>query len=211
MPLPGRKVTHHEVLGPEQNHGIIDKFCHTPLISNDTGCLISPVAIRGNRAQAKAAYPEKQLHIGFWEKDMRKDPQGFTLIELMVVVAIIGILAAIAIPAYQDYTIRAQVSEGLNLSAGAKTAISEYYVDRGVWPTDNVEAGLAAPNEILGKYTDSVAVQDNVIEIQFGNEAHVAITGESITLSVEDNAGSLKWTCVSAGVILPKHLPPVCR
>ncbi len=67
---------------------------------------------------------------------MKKDQQGFTLIELMIVVAIIGILAAIAIPAYQDYTIRAQISEGLTLSAGAKTAVSEYFMDRGVWPTN---------------------------------------------------------------------------
>ena len=66
-----------------------------------------------------------------------KKQQGFTLIELMIVVAIIGILAAIAIPAYQDYTIRAQVSEGLNLAGGAKAAVSEYTMDRGLFPTSN--------------------------------------------------------------------------
>ena len=70
-----------------------------------------------------------------------KKQQGFTLIELMIVVAIIGILAAIAIPAYQDYTIRAQVSEGLNLSAGAKAAVAEYFMDSGNFPTTNTEAG----------------------------------------------------------------------
>src|SRR5210317_1747821 len=85
-----------------------------------------------------------------------KKQQGFTLIELMIVVAIIGILAAIAIPAYQDYTIRAQVSEGLNLSSGAKAAVTEYYMDRGSYPTDNVLAGLSTAASIDGKYVVSV-------------------------------------------------------
>ncbi|MCH6548628.1 MAG: pilin, partial [Proteobacteria bacterium] len=83
---------------------------------------------------------------------MKKVQQGFTLIELMIVVAIIGILAAIAIPAYQDYTVRAQVSEGLNLGGGAKTAVTEYFQDRGAWPVNNTEAGLdATPTNIKGK------------------------------------------------------------
>ena len=81
---------------------------------------------------------------------MKKVQQGFTLIELMIVVAIIGILAAIAIPAYQDYTIRAQVSEGLNLGGGAKTAVSEFYQDRGAWPSDNANAGLSDATDIEG-------------------------------------------------------------
>ena len=87
-----------------------------------------------------------------------KKQQGFTLIELMIVVAIIGILAAIAIPAYQDYTIRAQVSEGLNLSGGAKAAVTEYFQDRGAMPADNTEAGLAASGDIQGKYVSDVDV-----------------------------------------------------
>ena len=92
-----------------------------------------------------------------------KKQQGFTLIELMIVVAIIGILAAIAIPAYQDYTIRAQVSEGLNLSGGAKAAVTEFFQDRGLMPTDNTEAGLAASDEIVGKYVAFVEVTGGVI------------------------------------------------
>ena len=142
---------------------------------------------------------------------MRNRQLGFTLIELMIVVAIIGILAAIAIPAYQDYTIRAQVSEGLRLSAGAKSAIDTYYVDRGAWPADNDQAGIAAPPQIVGKYTAQVSVQNNVITMQYGNDAHAAIDGQSITLTVVDNAGSLIWTCASAGAIQPNHLPRACR
>ena len=87
---------------------------------------------------------------------MKRVQQGFTLIELMIVVAIIGILAAIAIPAYQDYTIRAQVSEGLNLAGGAKVAVTEYFQDQGVFPTTNLLAGIEAANTIKGKYVDTV-------------------------------------------------------
>ncbi len=142
---------------------------------------------------------------------MQKEQQGFTLIELMIVVAIIGILAAIAMPAYQDYTIRVQISEGLRLSAGAKSALSEYYVDRGAWPTDNNQAGLANQNDITGKYTNRVRVNDNVIEIRYGNDAHTKIFNESIELTAVDNAGSISWTCASAGNIQANHLPAACR
>jgi len=142
---------------------------------------------------------------------MKKKQQGFTLIELMIVVAIIGILASVAISAYQDYTIRAQVAEGLNLSSGAKSAISEYFMDRGVWPTDNVEAGLADKHDIIGKYTEHVDVGDNIIEVKYGYDAHTAIFDEKITITAVDNNGSISWTCASDGVIQAKHLPGACR
>ncbi len=142
---------------------------------------------------------------------MTTKQQGFTLIELMIVVAIIGILAAIAIPAYQDYTIRAQISEGLTLSAGAKAAVTEYFMYRGIWPTDNAEAGLADQHDIIGKYTEHIDVQDDVIEIKYGYDAHTAIFDEKITLTAFNNAGSVSWTCASAGVIQAKHLPAACR
>jgi len=142
---------------------------------------------------------------------MKKEQQGFTLIELMIVVAIIGILAAIAIPAYQDYTIRAQISEGLTLSSGAKAAVSEYFMDRGAWPADNTTAGLADKHDIIGKYTEHISVEDNVIEIKYGYDVHAKVMDEKIELTAVDNDGSISWTCASAGTIQAKHLPASCR
>ena len=142
---------------------------------------------------------------------MKKEQQGFTLIELMMVVAIIGILAAIAMPAYQNYTIRAQVSEGLTLSAAAKSAVSEYYMESGDWPADNDEAGLADMHDIIGKYTEHMSINDNVIEIKYGFDAHTQIFDQKIELTAVNNAGSIIWACASAGVIAPKHLPDACR
>jgi type IV pilus assembly protein PilA len=149
------------------------------------------------------------------DTQMKKVQQGFTLIELMIVVAIIGILAAIAIPAYQDYTIRAQVSEGLNLSGGAKAAVTEYFQDRGVMPSDNAQAGLEAAGNIQGKYVATVTVgnADGVITVAYGNDAHAIITGQTITLTANTAAaGSVQWVCDSpAAAIADKHLPAACR
>ena len=142
-----------------------------------------------------------------------KKQQGFTLIELMIVVAIIGILAAIAIPAYQDYTIRAQVSEGLNLSGGAKAAVTEYYQDRGVLPTTNAEAGLALAATIVGKYVTSVTVTgtNGIVDVLYGLDAHALISGKTLQMSpVTVNVGSVGWEC-SSTAIANKHLPAACR
>ncbi len=147
---------------------------------------------------------------------MKTMQKGFTLIELMIVVAIIGILAAIAIPAYQDYTIRAQVSEGLSLSSGAKAAVAEFFQDSGNWPTNNLEAGVEVSTNIQGKYTTQVAVTavgvTGVITVTYGDEANVLVSGETLTLTSTDNVGAIEWGCAAgAATMLPKWLPAACR
>ena len=149
---------------------------------------------------------------------MKKVQQGFTLIELMIVVAIIGILAAIAIPAYSDYTIRAQVSEGLNLSAATKAAVTEFYQDRGTWPADNTDAGVSQPTEIQGNYVASVTVGNTgTITMAYSNAgnqtANAAISTATLILSPVTNAGSIDWNCVGGAVLNtnPQWLPAACR
>ncbi|WP_154587207.1 pilin, partial [Neisseria gonorrhoeae] len=92
--------------------------------------------------------------------------KGFTLIELMIVIAIVGILAAVALPAYQDYTARAQVSEAILLAEGQKSAVTEYYLNNGEWPENNTSAGVANPTDIKGKYVQSVTVANGVVTAQ---------------------------------------------
>jgi type IV pilus assembly protein PilA len=131
---------------------------------------------------------------------MTKLQKGFTLIELMIVVAIIGILAAIAIPAYQDYTIRAQVSEGMNLAAAAKAAVAETFLNRGVAPALRVNAGMsAAATDTSGKYVTQVAVTNGVITITYGNEANAAIATQTLNLvPYVTPDGSVAWQCGGA-------------
>ncbi len=141
---------------------------------------------------------------------MKKTQQGFTLIELMIVVAIIGILAAIAIPAYQDYTIRAKVSEGLNLASGAKAAVTEYYQDKGSFPSDNATAGLPAATDIKGNNVSKVEVgQNGVITITYSGGG-TNLNGKTVTLTPAVNNGSISWTC-AAGTLAAKYLPSSCR
>ena len=146
---------------------------------------------------------------------MKKVQQGFTLIELMIVVAIIGILAAIAIPAYQDYTIRAQVSEGLNLAAGAKAAITEYFQDSGGFPTTNTSAGVSAATTIVGNYVSGVAIGGaGVITVTYnGPRVNQTIAGDTLQLIPGTNTGSVDWTCSSGGgsALQAKYLPSSCR
>jgi type IV pilus assembly protein PilA len=146
----------------------------------------------------------------YGDREMRKQ-QGFTLIELMIVVAIIGILAAIAIPAYQDYTIRAQVSEGLNLTGACKAAVTEYYQDRGDFPSTNVMAGLEEAGNITGKYTTQVLVTGlGVCNATYGNEANSNIVDSILIMTPTDNTGSVSWDCTST-TLENKWLPSACR
>lgn len=137
---------------------------------------------------------------------------GIVLILIpFVLVFVIGILAAIAIPAYNDYTVRAQVSEGLNLSGGAKAAVTEYYFDNAAYPSDNETAGLSPADRITGKYTSSVGVANGTITITYGNEAHALINGTTLVLAPStERSDSVEWTC-SSPTIAPKHLPAACR
>jgi len=143
---------------------------------------------------------------------MNKLNRGFTLIELMIVVAIIGILAAVAIPMYLDYAVRAQVGQGINLASGAKAAVTEYYQDQGVFPGDNATAGVAAAGSISGKYVSQVAVTGaGLIQVTFGNDANSKVSNAVLTMTPTDNLGSVSWACTGDAVLVDKWLPSSCR
>lgn len=133
---------------------------------------------------------------------LKQVQKGFTLIELMIVVAIIGILAAIAIPAYQDYTIRSQVSEGLTLAAAAKAAVAESFANTGQAPANRTAAGMSATiTDTSGKYVTSVAVTNGVIAITYGNEVNRVIAGQTLELVPYESPDlSVVWRCGAAPV-----------
>jgi type IV pilus assembly protein PilA len=142
----------------------------------------------------------------------RTQQEGFTLIELMIVVAIIGILAAVAIPAYLDYAVRSQVGVGINLSSGAKAAVTEYYQDQGVFPGNNLIAGLEAPGNISGKYITQVEVTGaGLIQVTYGNDVNAKILNAVLTMTPTDNLGSVSWACTGDATLVPKWLPQSCR
>ena len=133
--------------------------------------------------------------------------KGFTLIELMIVVAIIGILAAIALPAYQDYTKRTHVSEGLTLAGGAKASVTEYYSSQGNFPSNNSSAGLAAKADIKGNAVTSVEVTNGKIEITYNNKV---TNNATLQLSPTTGAGGVQWSC-KGGTVIAKYRPSNCR
>jgi len=148
-----------------------------------------------------------------------KKYQGFTLIELMIVIAILGILLAIAIPAYNDYTIRARVSEGLNVAAAAKTAVTETRLSRNVFPATNAAAGLAGT--IQSTYVSGIAVGANgVITITYRN-IDTLVNTSTLVLGPTLVGGTVRWDCLAAGAtgisgaaagnILPRFVPANCR
>jgi type IV pilus assembly protein PilA len=134
---------------------------------------------------------------------------GFTLIELMIVVAIIGILAAIAIPAYQDYTARAKVAEAFSMVGGAKTSVAEARMSKGVPPADNPAAGLAAAVSLTSRYVTSITVTNGVIAVVLSGSALPAAGTLSFTPTV--TAGGVNWDCKTATTIPGKYLPANCR
>ena len=141
---------------------------------------------------------------------MKKVQQGFTLIELMIVIAIIGILAAVALPAYQDYVSRSQAAEAMNLAGGLKIQVADSFSDKGDFDDANSGSdGIPAAASVNGKYTTQVEVTAGVITATIGNDASATIENKVITLSPVTSSGSLAWTCSFDGDA--KYMPSSCR
>lgn len=142
---------------------------------------------------------------------MRRRSEGFTLIELMIVVAIIAVLAAIAVPQYQAYTIRAQASEGFTAASGARAAIWEYMTNKGVFPGSNESAGLPPAASLAGKYVSALKVTSGgVVTVSYQQtDTNDKLKSQTLVLSPTANGGSISWAC--RGTMDPKYMPSSCR
>jgi len=140
--------------------------------------------------------------------DIQYRRKGFTLIELMIVVAIIGILAAVAIPMFLTYTKRVHVAEGLELASGAKTAVAEYYASKGSWPAYNTSAGLSVAASIKGNSVRSISVSGSRITITYRTQV---TSGGSIGIqATAADGGTVEWRC-TGGNINDQYRPATCR
>lgn len=142
---------------------------------------------------------------------MKTLSKGFTLLELMAVIAVIGILLAIALPTYADYSARSKVTEGISLAGAAKTAVSEYRLSTSQWPSDNAAAGLPAAASITGNDVGSVTVSGaGLITVKFLS-MDPALNDKTLVLTPSYSGGSMTWSCNTGSTLEEQYLPADCR
>ena len=138
---------------------------------------------------------------------MARAARGFTLIEVMIAVTLVSILVLLALPAYQNYTLRAKVSEAFTLGAPLRTRISNLYQESGSFPADNEAAALDPPADYAGEFVGAVEIlPEGVVRVSFSDPA---LAGKTVTFTATASGPSLVWTCSAT---VPKNvLPPSCR